>query len=100
MNKSAIVVAAALVVVVAAGAGYWFGAQRLPAASGGPTATGAVDKARVAAAGAPTTVEATKVATQAMPQTITTVGSLRSDESVTIRPEVAGRISAILFKEG
>jgi membrane fusion protein (multidrug efflux system) len=35
-----------------------------------------------------------------MPQTITTVGSLRSDESVMLRPEVAGRISAILFREG
>jgi membrane fusion protein (multidrug efflux system) len=35
-----------------------------------------------------------------MPQSITAVGSLRSDESVTVRPEVAGRISAILFKEG
>jgi membrane fusion protein, multidrug efflux system len=28
------------------------------------------------------------------------VGSLRSDESITVRPEVAGRISEILFKEG
>ena len=46
------------------------------------------------------TVEAAKVALQPMPQTITAVGSLRSDESVTMRPEVAGRISAILFKEG
>jgi membrane fusion protein (multidrug efflux system) len=35
-----------------------------------------------------------------LPQTITAVGSLRSDESVVIRPEVAGRVSAILFKEG
>ncbi len=35
-----------------------------------------------------------------MPQTITAVGSLRSDESVTLRPEVAGRISAIQFQEG
>ena len=53
-----------------------------------------------AQAGPATTVEAAKVATQPMPQTITAVGSLRSDESVTVRPEVAGRISAILFKEG
>ena len=35
-----------------------------------------------------------------MPQTITAVGSLRSDESVTLRPETAGRISAITFQEG
>ena len=35
-----------------------------------------------------------------MPQAITAVGSLRSDESITLRPEVAGRISAIGFQEG
>ena len=35
-----------------------------------------------------------------MPQTITAVGSLRSDESITVRPEVAGRIAAIGFQEG
>ncbi|HSC99618.1 MAG TPA: efflux RND transporter periplasmic adaptor subunit [Casimicrobiaceae bacterium] len=105
MNKSALIFAAALGVVAAAGAGYWFGAQRPPAASpgatstGGPAASGAVAKAP-AQAGPATTVEAAKVATQPMPQTITAVGSLRSDESVTVRPEVAGRISAILFKEG
>jgi membrane fusion protein (multidrug efflux system) len=45
-------------------------------------------------------VEAVKVATVSLPQTITAVGSLRSDESVTLRPEVAGRISAINFQEG
>ena len=105
MNKSALIFAAALGVVAAAGAGYWFGAQRPPAASpgatstGGPAASGAVAKAP-AQAGPATTVEAAKVATQPMPHTITAVGSLRSDESVTVRPEVAGRISAILFKEG
>jgi membrane fusion protein (multidrug efflux system) len=105
MNKSALIFAAALGVVAAAGAGYWFGAQRPPAASpgatsaGGPAGSGAVAKAP-AQAGPATTVEAAKVATQPMPQTITAVGSLRSDESVTVRPEVAGRISAILFKEG
>lgn len=31
---------------------------------------------------------------------IETVGSLRSDESVIVRPEIAGRISEILFEEG
>jgi membrane fusion protein (multidrug efflux system) len=35
-----------------------------------------------------------------MPQMITAVGSLRSDESVTLRPEVAGRVVKIGFDEG
>jgi membrane fusion protein, multidrug efflux system len=98
-----LIFAAALGVAAAAGTGYWFGTQRLQPASSstaaGAGATGAVGKAP-GQAGPAITVEAAKVATQAMPQTITAVGSLRSDESVTVRPEVAGRISAILFKEG
>ena len=96
MNKAVIGVAA-LLIVVAGAVGFWLGrptdASRQTA---GPAA---------AAPGAPSTtpgvsVEASKVERFAMPQGITAVGSLRSDESVTLRPEVAGRISAIQFREG
>ena len=45
-------------------------------------------------------VEAAKIQTARLAQAITAVGSLRSDESITIRPEVAGRISEIGFAEG
>jgi membrane fusion protein (multidrug efflux system) len=96
MNKAVAGAIAALVIVVAVGGGYWFGTQR-----GGPPGQSAA-----AASGAPApgsaniTVEAVKVVTASLPQTITAVGSLRSDESVTLRPEVAGRISLIAFKEG
>jgi membrane fusion protein (multidrug efflux system) len=105
MNKSAIVATAALGIVAAASAGFWVGANRsladrAVATSPAGTAATAAASAQSAANGAPTTVEATKVAVMAMPQSITAVGSLRSDESITVRPEVAGRISAILFKEG
>jgi membrane fusion protein (multidrug efflux system) len=100
MNKSAIVATATLCVLAAAGTGFWFGTQR---AHNGPADNSvAMTQAKGAAAsgGAPMTVEAAKVARQPLPQTITAVGSLRSDESVTLRPEVAGRVNAILFKEG
>jgi membrane fusion protein, multidrug efflux system len=100
MNKSAIAVAAVLGVVVAAGAGYWFGTKRGLADVATAQVAAAPAKGASSAGGAPVTVEATKVATEAMPQAITAVGSLRSDESITVRPEVAGRINAILFKEG
>jgi membrane fusion protein (multidrug efflux system) len=105
MNKSAIVATAALGIVAAASAGFWVGANRpladrAAATSPAGTSATAAASAQSAANGAPTTVEATKVAVMAMPQSITAVGSLRSDESITVRPEVAGRISAILFKEG
>ena len=99
MNKPIVAAVAALGIAIAAGAGYWFGQQRTPAeaASAPGGASGAQAKG---AAPAGVTVEAVKVITAALPQTITAVGSLRSDESITVRPEVAGRISAIAFNEG
>jgi membrane fusion protein (multidrug efflux system) len=88
----------ALAILVASAAGYWLGQQRTPApVSAAASATAAP------APGAPppgVSVEAVKVVTASLPQTITTVGSLRSDESITVRPEVAGRISVIAFAEG
>jgi len=104
MKRSIVGVIAVLGIAVAAGGGYWFGQQRTgvgavlgksqaPGASGPVTA----DKG----AGAPAVmVEAITASTAPMPQSITAVGSLRSDESVTLRPEVAGRVSAIGFQEG
>jgi membrane fusion protein (multidrug efflux system) len=96
---------AAIVVAAAVGAGYWFGTHRAAAPDGArmagiaPTMGGAKDGAP-GGAGNAVTVEAVRVAVVSLPQTITAVGSLRSDESVTLRPEVAGRISAIGFQEG
>jgi len=99
---SAIVGAA---VLAAAAGGYWYGAVRhRPPATDAPTPGGAANPpatsvpAQSSAAALP--VEVTKAGTVMLPQTITAVGSLRSDESVTLRPEVAGRITAILFQEG
>ena len=48
----------------------------------------------------PVAVEATKVSVMNLPQALTAVGSLRSDETVILRPEIAGRISQIGFREG
>ena len=112
MNKAALGIVAVVVAAVAAGAGYWLGQRPASpvagmsgqgAPGGGPAkATGMAGPggggAGGPAAGVP--VEVVKVATASLPQSITTVGSLRSDESVTIRPEVAGRIAAINFQEG
>jgi membrane fusion protein (multidrug efflux system) len=98
MNKASIGALVVLVAALAGGGGYWYGTHRVGApapASGAPARASAGPAAPQAMV-----VEATKVSMQSMPQTITAVGSLRSDESVTVRPEVAGRINAILFKEG
>jgi membrane fusion protein (multidrug efflux system) len=105
--------ALAIAAIVAVGAGgYWYGKESgaakalagAPAAGavgGGPGAQGATGKGAgaVPAANA-VTVEAIPVAQVPMPQSITAVGSVRSEESVTLRPEVTGRIAEIRFREG
>ena len=111
MNKIVAGALAAVAIVAMVGGAYWMGTQRgTPTAP--PTAApggggGGAGKGGPGGGGGPAgpgagavTVEAAKVETTSLPQTITAVGSLRSDESVTLRPEVAGRISAIGFQEG
>lgn len=102
-NKVAVVVAVSLVAVGVGG--YWLGQQRGSGGQGkppGPTAAVPGPASGGPGAGAPqaVTVEAARVVRAALPQVITAVGSLRSDESVTLRPEVAGRIATIGFAEG
>ncbi|KAI5912745.1 efflux RND transporter periplasmic adaptor subunit [Thauera sp. 2A1] len=65
-----------------------------PAAGGTPAAGGQ------AAPGGPVQVEVRAVEQRAMADDVTAVGSLVSNESVVLRPEVAGRISAIRFRDG
>lgn len=48
----------------------------------------------------PVLVETHLVRTQAWSEDVTAVGSLVSNESVMLRPEVAGRIAAIRFRDG
>jgi membrane fusion protein (multidrug efflux system) len=109
MNKAVTGVLAVVVIGAALGGGYWLGTKRmalpgmLAGAGGAPTAAPAPAPAKgggPGGGGGAVTVEATKVATLSLPETITAVGSLRSDESVTLRPEVAGRINEINFQEG
>jgi len=108
MSRGTFVALVVIAAVLAAGGGYWFGQSRSPVPQSGPGAAGPVPGQAKGpgaggpggGAGQPVSVEVTKVATASLPQAIVAVGSLRSDESVTLRPEVAGRISEILFTEG
>jgi len=113
MNKAVAGMLVVLVVAAAAGGGYWYGALRnatpSPGANAGAGAPGGPPPGGKSATGGPggpggqapvVAVESTRVGTAPVPQVITAVGSLRSDESVTLRPEVAGRITDIMFKEG
>jgi len=83
-----------IVITVAAGWAIWFfvigqdgtrAATPVPGAGAGPN---------------PITVEAAPVGRGAIKREIEAVGTLRSNESVMIRPEIAGRISELLVDEG
>ena len=96
MRKALVGATVAALVVGVGAASYWAGTRSAPAAAAAP-AKGAPGKG-----GPPpgVAVEATTVAMAKLPQAIAAVGSLRSDETVIVRPEIAGRIAQILFREG
>lgn len=48
----------------------------------------------------PTAVEVVQVAPQVLSTSISAVGTLRANESITVRPEVAGKIEKVHFVEG
>ena len=98
MKKVVAAVTAVAFAVAGMGGAYWYGTKSV-APPGGASGQTAAKGGAVPGPGS-VTVEAVKVATASLPQSITAVGSLRSDESVVLRPEVAGRISAIAFQEG
>jgi len=87
---------AALAIV--GGISYWAGARNAPASGNG--ASKAAGPAAPAKGPQGIVVEAAKVSVVKLPQSLTAVGSLRSDETIILRPEVAGRVVQIGFKEG
>ncbi len=101
MNKGFFWGAIAASAMVLAAASYWLGGQQSAAkqvnASGSSTATGS---GKVNAAPPATMVDAARVRLSPLAKAITAVGSLRSDETVVVRPEVSGRIAEIGFNEG
>jgi membrane fusion protein (multidrug efflux system) len=93
-------IAGAVAILAAVGTlSYLAGSRNAPpsAPSGSPAAAPAKGPA-----GAPPgiAVEAHPPQVVRLPQSITTVGSLRSDEAVIVRPEIAGRVVDIAFQEG
>src|SRR5689334_419694 len=48
----------------------------------------------------PSAVETVVVHAQSAPNTFETVGTLRSAESIVLRPEIAGRVQQIHFNDG
>ncbi|MBK1839992.1 efflux RND transporter periplasmic adaptor subunit [Azospirillum sp. YIM B02556] len=108
-------IAALLVLAALAGGAYWYfvkqggtvaalTAMMSGAVSGNAPPPGGSAGAKPPGGGPPMSgaiaVEAAAVRVGVVERTVTAVGSLLSNESVVIRPEIAGRISEIAFKEG
>jgi len=95
MNKAATTGALVAVIALVGALAYWAGTRSASAPVAGAPAK--------AAAGSPPpgiAVEAARVVSLSLPQALTAVGSLRSDETVIVRPEIAGRVATIHFREG
>lgn len=84
-----LVIAAGVVLIAAAGAHYLTGGWRQA-----PPQSAATPRQQAAP------VEVSNARAEKSTIDIRAVGSLRSDESVQIAPEIAGRIAEIVFKEG
>jgi membrane fusion protein (multidrug efflux system) len=104
-HKVTLIALAALVIVavLAYFAGDWLG--RGSSAVGGKggnkaEAPGGAVAASKASVQPPTPVEVVSLKPSVVQEDLQAVGSLRSNESVILRPEVSGRISTINFKDG
>lgn len=90
---------AVLGIAVAGGAAWWLQSRPLAptsvsAAAAGPAKSGAPGAPRVAG------VEVARVEALSLRDDAQAVGSLRARQSVMLRPELVGRISALNFKDG
>jgi len=97
MKKAVLLAAAAAGLAAGAALGFWGPRWFAAPAADKPVATAATPAAKAAEA---IRVEVASVQQLTFTRGISAVGSLRSDESVVLRPEVAGRIQHIDFQEG
>ena len=104
-NKNIYLWVAAGGIALASAGAWWFQKVPAPSASGGLGATSAAQPGSgraggSAGSGGPASVEVAQVKTSSLQDDAQAVGSLRSRQSVTLRPEVSGRIAQIAFADG
>ena len=93
-----------IVCLIAAGGGYYWWKNQ-PGAKPAEAAAGKAAKAEgkgpgKRGGGGPVAVRTVQVSKQAMPQVIDVVGTVESEHSVAVRPQVNGVLTNVLFKEG
>ncbi len=91
-----------VVLVLAGGSFYWWNTQQRakPADTANAKAPKAEGTAPGKRGGGPITVATVKIERAAMPVVIDAVGTVESEHSVAVRPQVNGVLKAVLFKEG
>ena len=94
-----------LIVCLLGGGGgyYWWKTQagaKTAETAGGKSAKAEGKGAGKRGAGGPISVRTVTVTRQAMPVVIDAVGTVESEHSVAVRPQVNGVLTAVLFKEG
>ncbi|MDB5811298.1 MAG: hypothetical protein JWN94_3420 [Betaproteobacteria bacterium] len=90
-----------IVCVLAAGGGfYWWKSQPGAKPAEAATAKGEGKKGAGKRASGPVSVRVVEVAPQPMPVIIDAVGSVESEHSVAVRPQINGVLEAVMFKEG
>jgi membrane fusion protein, multidrug efflux system len=107
-SKSVYSIVAVLGIAAASGAAWWYqnkapsdSAVSSNAASGTTTSTSnAASGAGAGAPARPPSVESAKVEVMKLTDDTQAVGSLKSRQGVTLRPEVSGRITQLNFKDG
>ena len=105
MRKLHTVVAVLGIGIAGAAAWWWQNRAEAPAtqaaaASGGGTASAATPRGGPGGPGGPAAVEVGKVESLRLTDDVQAVGSLRSAQSVVLRPEVSGRIAKFGFNDG
>ena len=109
-NKTLYVVVAAAGLGLASAGAWWFQHRAAPASANATSADQASTGARQGSTGAPAGraggatgmpgVEVAQVKTLRIQDDAQAVGTLRSRQSVTLRPEVSGRVAQIAFADG
>ncbi len=94
-----------MLVIIALGGGgyYWWTTQSGTKGSGTDPAaksTKAEGKGAGRRGGGPVAVRTVKATRQAMPVIIDAIGTVESEHSVAVRPQVSGVLQAVMFKEG
>ena len=97
-NRALYVLVAVAGIGLASGAGWWF--QNRSASAPAQSASDKAPAGRPANAGGPPSVEVTRVKAMPLQDDAQAVGSLKSRQSVTIKPETAGRVARIAFADG